>query len=188
MKNVAPQNFWLLGIQKFFYGLSVLCVIKWQRTSELAAFETITFTGTFGPLLWEKFYPVKGSEQTVEIDAQWLLKTTKCQLDFSLELSREIACGCCHAMVTNIATYLQPLLWAVLLLQPVLLVTSHCFCHFVIHYDLAHEGMASESDLLGSGSPSVCLMYRKRSITSHSLPLTHEFLSLMHHMLWRSLT
>ena len=41
---------------------------KWIRTSELAAFEAITFTGTFGPLLWEKFYPVRGSQQTVEID------------------------------------------------------------------------------------------------------------------------
>ena len=37
---------------------------KWIRTSELAAFEAITFTGTFGPLLWEKFYPVRGSQQT----------------------------------------------------------------------------------------------------------------------------
>ena len=36
---------------------------KWIRTSELAAFEAITFTGTFGPLLWEKFYPVRGSQQ-----------------------------------------------------------------------------------------------------------------------------
>ena len=33
---------------------------KWIRTSELAAFEAITFTGTFGPLLWEKFYCVRG--------------------------------------------------------------------------------------------------------------------------------
>ena len=37
--------------------------------SELAVFQAITFTGTFGPLLWEKFYPVKGNQQTVEIDS-----------------------------------------------------------------------------------------------------------------------
>ena len=48
-------------------------------TSELAAFEAITFTGTFGPLLWEKFYPVKESQPTVEIDTHWLSKRTKWQ-------------------------------------------------------------------------------------------------------------
>ena len=36
--------------------------------SELAAFEAITFTNTFGLLLREKFYPVKGSQQTAETD------------------------------------------------------------------------------------------------------------------------
>ena len=46
--------------------------------SELTAFEAIMFTGMFSPLLWEKFYPVKGKQQTVEIDMQWLSKRTKC--------------------------------------------------------------------------------------------------------------
>ena len=67
------------GTQKFFNGLPVPCVEKWRLPSELATLEAITFTGTFGPLLWEKFHPVKGSQQTVEIVIQWLSKRTKRQ-------------------------------------------------------------------------------------------------------------
>ena len=36
------------------------------------------FTGIFGLLLLEKFYPVKGSQQTVELDIQWLSKDEGC--------------------------------------------------------------------------------------------------------------
>ena len=70
----------VLGTTKIFKWLPVLWVKKWKLTSELAEFNAIMFTGTFGPLLWEKFYPVKGSHQTVEIERQWLSKRTKWQL------------------------------------------------------------------------------------------------------------
>ena len=44
--------------RKYVKGLPVPCVKKWRLTSELAAFEAITFTSTFGPLLaiWSAVY------------------------------------------------------------------------------------------------------------------------------------
>ena len=74
-KLYVPLNFlWLWATMKDFNWFAVLFVKKWKPMSELATFEAITHTSTFGPLLWEKFYHVKGSQQTVEIDMQWLSK------------------------------------------------------------------------------------------------------------------
>ena len=103
--------------RKFFYGLSVSCVIKWQHMSKLAAFKAITFTGR-EPTNSRDRYAVA-------------VKRTKCQLDISLELSREIACGCCHTMVANIATDTAPLGCTSCTARA---SCYHRFCHCVIHY------------------------------------------------------
>ena len=58
-----------------------------ELMAELAAFEAITFTGTFGPLPWEKFYPVKGSQQTVKIHMQWLSKKDEVAIGNRMPLS-----------------------------------------------------------------------------------------------------
>ena len=95
-----------------------------ELMAELAEFEGITFTDTFGPLPWEKFYAVKGSQQTIKIHMQWLSKRTKWQLEIGghsllfethnvvllavidhtiisltilLTSSQEIACGFCQS-------------------------------------------------------------------------------------------
>ena len=63
-KIFVALNFHGLDHQrKFLNVLPAPCVKKWRLMSELAVFKAITFTGTLGPLLWEKFYPVKGADK-----------------------------------------------------------------------------------------------------------------------------
>ena len=81
-------------IEPFLHVVISVCQ-KWRLASELAAFEAIKFTSTFGPLL---------------------------------ELPWEIACSCCHAIDASVLTCLKSLLWAVLLVWPVLLATDRRFC------------------------------------------------------------
>ena len=117
---------------------------KLKIMSKLVAFEAIMFTGAF----WSS--------------SVGILSCRKC-----------------------IATYryLTPLLRAVLRLQVCTARTSrHSSPHPWVGpflppsfpTDMALEGMASKSDPSGSRSQCLCLKYRKRTITTHSLPLTHH--------------
>ena len=58
-----------------------------------------------------------------------------------------------------VSTYRTPLLQAVLLVRPTLLATGHHSVTTRFAMDIAGEGIASECDPLGSGSPSLCLKH-----------------------------
>ena len=94
-------------------------------------------------------------------------------------ISGEIACDCCHAMVASVATYLTPLLRLYFLYDPRFLspVVASVTSRFAM--DIAREGMATESNPSGSGSPSLCLKYRKRAVATHSLMDDRKEISLL---------
>ena len=76
---------------KIFRVILTVNVSKWRRTNERVVFEATMFTGTFGPLLWEKFFPVRDSRQTVETDTLWLSKRMEKQSGIYLGKCRVFA-------------------------------------------------------------------------------------------------